>query len=88
MELRTRTVVPSGVTAMASGPWPTVIGCAGSSVAVLIGVMVSPPEFATYTVLPSAAMARGPAEVTLIGADAVPAPARTGTTPPVPGQET
>ena len=80
--------MPSGVTAMASGPWPTVIGCAGSSVAVLIGVMVSPPEFATYTVLPSAAMARGPAEVTLIGADAVPAPARTGTTPPVPGQET
>jgi hypothetical protein len=64
---------------MASGPRPTVIGRPGSSVAVPIGVMVPPPEFATYTVLPSAAMAAGPAEVTLTGVDAVAAPARTCT---------
>jgi len=53
---------------------------------VLIGVMVSPSGFATYTVLPLAAIARAPAEETLIGLDAVSAPGRTGTT--VPAQET
>jgi len=47
VEVRTRTVLPSGVTAMASGDGPTTIGGPGSSVAVLIGVMVSPPGFAT-----------------------------------------
>jgi hypothetical protein len=47
VEVRTRTVLPSGVTAMASGDGPTTTGCPGSSVAVLIGVMVSPPGFAT-----------------------------------------
>ena len=78
--------MPSGVTAMASGDWPTGIGCPGSSVAVLIGVMVSPSGFATYTVLPLAAIARAPAEETLIGLDVVSALARTGTT--VPAQET
>ena len=87
-EVRTRTVPPSGVTAMSCGDGPTVIGCPGSPVAVLIGVMVSPSKFATYTVLPPAAMARAPAEETRIGSAAASAPARTGTTPPVPGQET
>jgi hypothetical protein len=71
---------------MASGDGPTTIGCPGSSVAVLIGVMVSLSGFATYSVLPSSAMAKTPAEETLIGSDAVSAPARTGTTSP--GQET
>ena len=67
MEVRTRTVLPSGATAMASGDGPTMTGCPGSSVAVLIGVMVSPPEFATYMVLPPAAMASAPGEGTRIG---------------------
>src|SRR6266851_334244 len=86
--VRTRTVFPPGVMAMASGVWPTMIGCPGSSVAVLIGVMVSPRKFATYMVLPSAVMASAPGDEILIGLAAVSAPARTGTTSPVPGQET
>src|SRR5215472_19233260 len=88
VEVSTRTVVPSGVTAMASGHRPTTIGGPGALVAVLIGVMVSPSKFATYTVLPPAAMTRAPAEETRIGVAAVWAPARTGTTWPVPGQAT